>query len=89
MTNTRDYEVAEQFLNQGDDESFSALFRIYSPQLIAFFRRRGHEKCVAEFRGVLDLYRNRLDENMQPIQPDALFERMRRAVTNILLVGSI
>ena len=48
MTNTRDYEVAEQFLNQGDDESFSALFRTYSPQLIAFFRRRGHEKCVAE-----------------------------------------
>ena len=48
MTNTREYEVAEQFLNQGDDESFSALFRIYSPQLVAFFRRRGHEKCVAE-----------------------------------------
>ena len=48
MTNTREYEAAEQFLNQGDEDSFSDLFRIYSPQLVAFFRRRGHEKCVAE-----------------------------------------
>jgi RNA polymerase sigma factor (sigma-70 family) len=48
VTSTRDYEVAEQFLIQGDDDSFSALFKIYSPQLVAFFRRRGHEKCVAE-----------------------------------------
>ena len=56
---------------------------------LPFLPLETHEKCVAEFRGVLDLYRNRLDENMQPIQPEALFERMRREVTNILLVGGI
>jgi RNA polymerase sigma-70 factor (ECF subfamily) len=48
VTNIREYEVAEQFLNQGDDDSFNALFRIYSPQLVSFFRRRGHENSVAE-----------------------------------------
>lgn len=56
---------------------------------LPFLPPENHEKCVAEFRGVLDLYRNCLDESMQPIQPDALFERMRREVTNILLVGAI
>src|SRR5215469_12767019 len=43
-----EYEVAEQFLNQADEESFDALFRIFSPQLVAFFRRRAHERGVAE-----------------------------------------
>ena len=48
MTNTQECEVAEQFLNQGDEDSFNALFKTCSPQLVAFFRRRGHEKYVAE-----------------------------------------
>lgn len=48
MTITRDYDVTEQFLNQGDDDSFSAVFGLYSPQLVAFFRRRGHETCTAQ-----------------------------------------
>src|SRR5215467_4837590 len=48
MTQSRECEVVEQFLNQADEDSFNTLFRIYSPQLIAFFRRRGHEKDIAE-----------------------------------------
>jgi RNA polymerase sigma-70 factor (ECF subfamily) len=31
-----------------DDESFNDVFRLFSPQLIAFFRRRGHERAIAE-----------------------------------------
>jgi RNA polymerase sigma-70 factor (ECF subfamily) len=41
-------EIAERFLEHADDESFNAVFRVFSPQLIAFFRRRGHEKGIAE-----------------------------------------
>jgi RNA polymerase sigma-70 factor (ECF subfamily) len=48
MTNLRECEVAEQFLSQGDEGSFNALFRIFSPQLVGFFQRRGHERHVAE-----------------------------------------
>jgi hypothetical protein len=42
VTNMQEYEVAERFLEQADEASFDALFRVFSPQLIAFFRRRGH-----------------------------------------------
>lgn len=48
MTGFQKWEVAEQFLNQAGDDSFDALFRTFSPQLVAFFRRRGHEKGAAE-----------------------------------------
>ena len=48
MTNVRECEVAEQFLKRADEASFDALFRVFSPQLLAFFRRRGHETGVAE-----------------------------------------
>src|SRR5260370_4397551 len=48
MTNSRECEVVEQFLNQADEDSFNALFHMFSPQLVAFFRRRGHEKGIAE-----------------------------------------
>lgn len=41
-------EVAETFLNQADENSFDALFRVFSPQLVSFFRRRGHERGIAE-----------------------------------------
>src|SRR5215468_6440229 len=37
MTNSRECEVAEQFLSQLDEDSFDDLFRIFSPQLLAFF----------------------------------------------------
>jgi RNA polymerase sigma-70 factor (ECF subfamily) len=48
MTNLQESEVAERFLEEADDDSFNALFRVFSPQLVAFFRRRGHEKGIAE-----------------------------------------
>jgi RNA polymerase sigma-70 factor, ECF subfamily len=41
-------EIAERFLEQADDESFNAMFHVFSPQLVAFFQRRGHEKGIAE-----------------------------------------
>jgi RNA polymerase sigma-70 factor (ECF subfamily) len=41
-------EIAERFLEQTDAEFFNAVFRVFSPQLVAFFRRRGHEKDIAE-----------------------------------------
>src|SRR5260370_42571210 len=48
VTKLRECDVAEQFLNQADEESFNALFRVFSPQLVGFFRRRGNENGVAE-----------------------------------------
>ena len=48
MNNLQESEVAERFLEQADDDSFNALFRVFSPQMVAFFRRRGHDNSVAE-----------------------------------------
>src|SRR5689334_18116893 len=48
LTNSRECDVAERFLNRADEDSFNALFKTFSPQLVAFFRRRGHETAVAE-----------------------------------------
>ncbi|PWU07837.1 MAG: hypothetical protein C5B51_08915 [Terriglobia bacterium] len=48
VTNSHEWDVAERFLEQADESSFTELFRIFSPQLVAFFRRRGHETGVAE-----------------------------------------
>ena len=48
MTTSQEYYVTGQFLSQADEDSFNVLFRIFSPQLVAFFRRRGHEKATAE-----------------------------------------
>jgi RNA polymerase sigma-70 factor (ECF subfamily) len=48
MTNSRECEVAERFLSRADEDSFNSLFRIISPQLVAFFRRRGHDMGIAE-----------------------------------------
>ena len=48
MTNLQECEIAERFLEQADDDSFDAVFRAFSPQLVAFFRRRGHENGIAE-----------------------------------------
>jgi len=41
-------EIAERFLELADDDSFEAVFRVFSPQVVAFFRRHGHEKGAAE-----------------------------------------
>lgn len=48
VTNPQECTVAERFLDQPDEDSFNRLFRVFSPQLVAFFRRRGHENGVAE-----------------------------------------
>ncbi len=48
MNYLQENEVAERFLNQADEDSFDAVFRVFSPQLVAFFRRRGHENTIAE-----------------------------------------
>ncbi len=40
--------MAERFLSQADEDSYDAVFRVFSPQLVAFFRRRGHETGIAE-----------------------------------------
>jgi RNA polymerase sigma-70 factor (ECF subfamily) len=45
---TSECEVADQFMNRRDEDSFTALFRVFSPQMVAFFRRRGHDVVLAE-----------------------------------------
>ena len=44
----RECEVANRFLDHPTDDSFSELFRVFSPQLVAFFRNRGREAAIAE-----------------------------------------
>ena len=48
MKELRESEAVEYFLRQTDKDSFSAVFREFSPQLVAFFRRRGFENGIAE-----------------------------------------
>jgi hypothetical protein len=48
MTSLQEGKVAERFLDDVDEDSFNEVFRVFSPQMVAFFRRRGHEKSVAE-----------------------------------------
>src|SRR5882724_1826562 len=43
MTNFREREVANQFLDDPSEDSFSELFQIFTPQVVAFFRKRSHE----------------------------------------------
>ena len=48
VTNLQESKIAERFLERADDDSFTDVFRAFSPQLVAFFRGRGHEKSTAE-----------------------------------------
>jgi RNA polymerase sigma-70 factor (ECF subfamily) len=48
VTNLQECTVADRFLDQPDEDSFNDLFHVFSPQLVAFFRRRGHENGAAE-----------------------------------------
>ena len=48
MTDLRECEVADRFLEHPSEDSFSELFRVFSPQLVAFFRNRGYETVIAE-----------------------------------------
>ena len=41
-------EIVGRFLGNRDDDSFNAVFRVFSPQLVAFFRKRGFENGIAE-----------------------------------------
>lgn len=41
-------EITDRFLDNPDEESFTALFEIFSPQLVAFFRARSREFASAE-----------------------------------------
>ena len=44
----REYEAVDRFLTNQDQESFGALFELLTPQLLAFFRSRGHGAFLAE-----------------------------------------
>jgi RNA polymerase sigma-70 factor, ECF subfamily len=44
----REGEVAETFLGAPNEKSFTALFKTFTPQLVAFFRARGCELALAE-----------------------------------------
>lgn len=48
MNRLHESEIVERFLGQVDDDSFIPVFRVFSPQLVMFFRRRGFEKGAAE-----------------------------------------
>jgi len=41
-------EIAARFLERADHDSFNAVFGVFCPQVVAFFRRRGVEKDIAE-----------------------------------------
>jgi RNA polymerase sigma-70 factor (ECF subfamily) len=40
--------VTDQFLNNPNEVSFTALFKVFAPQLLAFFRARSQEPALAE-----------------------------------------
>jgi RNA polymerase sigma factor (sigma-70 family) len=40
--------VTERFLDAPDERSFADLFKVFTPQLLSFFRTRGCETAVAE-----------------------------------------
>ena len=48
MTKLDECAVADRFLDDPNEDSFAALFQVFTPQLVAFFRRRGHDMGLAE-----------------------------------------
>ncbi len=44
----RESAVIEGFLDSSNEESFADLFRVFTPQLVAFFRSRGCEVALSE-----------------------------------------
>jgi RNA polymerase sigma factor (sigma-70 family) len=44
----RESAVTQKFLEFPDEESFADLFRVFTPQLVAFFRSRGCELALSE-----------------------------------------
>jgi len=73
-SNLREGYVADHFLDDPNEESFTELFKIFTPQLVAFFRRRGHELVLAEDLAqevMLTVYRK-----AQQIRDRTLFSRV-------------
>jgi RNA polymerase sigma-70 factor, ECF subfamily len=53
--------VTDQFLDDPNEDSFAALFKLFTPQLVAFFRARSREIALAEDLAqevMLTVYRN-------------------------------
>ena len=48
MKISQECEIVERFVEKADDDCFNAVFRVFSPQLVTFFRRRGLENGSAE-----------------------------------------
>jgi RNA polymerase sigma-70 factor, ECF subfamily len=44
----RESAVIERFLESPDEESFADMYRVFTPQLVAFFRSRGCEFALSE-----------------------------------------
>ena len=45
---SRECSAADQFLTNPNDDSFAALFKVFAPQLVSFFRLRTREYASAE-----------------------------------------
>ena len=45
---SREGSAVDQFLTNQNDESFAALFKVFAPQLVSFFRSRTREYASAE-----------------------------------------
>lgn len=44
----RDFAITQRFLDSPSDESFADLFKVFTPQLVSFFRSRGCLLALAE-----------------------------------------
>ena len=48
MNNLLECGVVKRFLEDAGEDTFSDLFRMFSPQIVSFYRRRGHDQDTAE-----------------------------------------
>jgi RNA polymerase sigma-70 factor (ECF subfamily) len=46
--NLHERTVTDQFLDDPNEDSFTALFQVFAPQLVSFFRVRSRELTLAE-----------------------------------------
>jgi hypothetical protein len=44
----RESAVTDRFLDDPNEDSFAALFRVFAPQLVSFFRARSRQLALAE-----------------------------------------
>ena len=87
MTDFRECEVADRFLDHPTEDSFSELFRVFSPQVVAFFRSRGHEAAIAEDLAqevMLKVYQKAWQIRDRRLFRAWLFKIARRAVCRYL-----